>query len=89
MKRIIHIHICNAHSLQPVEMGTQLEILKGKDRDKYRVELEDGTWLDGVGDGRYCTSGKTTELWAAVCMDEVDDDGEPGYGEVLGYTRVY
>lgn len=90
MKRVLMVS--DAHSLRPFNIGTELEIVKVKKEHDYdMLELEDGTWLKGVGDGRYSTDNNELERWAGVYIYETEEiDGEREYliGELLGYTRV-
>lgn len=84
-----YIKICDAFATgRVVEMGTKLEIFKGKEHDDNRVELENGIWINGTGDGCYTTDENEFERWATVQIIEEDEDGEIVGAEYLGYTRI-
>lgn len=86
-----YIKICNAfNTAHAVNMGTQLEIFRGKAHDYDYIELENGIWLKGYRDGRYtsATEGCESERWAVVQILEENEDGDILSGEVLGFTRL-
>lgn len=83
MKRVIRIS-----ADRDINMGVELEIVKGVSRDNDMVELENGVWLKGYRDGRDHTDGNEFEEWAGVHIYEVDDDGEIIEGKLLGYTII-
>jgi len=90
MKCFIEVSDCH-HIGERLDMGYQLEIVRHKKDHAYDcVELENGVWLRGCGDGRYYNSDKdkSDEKWACVMLSRYDEDGEYDQGELLGYTIV-
>lgn len=84
------IIIANAHDLEVVEVEnlSKIEMYEGEDKENNLIELENGTWIRSMGDGRYYSDDNEGERWAEVISAEYDEDGNYVQGELLGYTRV-
>lgn len=59
-----YIEAIEGYSGAKINMGNSLELIEVKkeyDDRKNMVELADGTWITGPGDGSYHTEGKESE----------------------------
>lgn len=85
IKRFIEVSNCwNLGERTPVD-GCEI-FLEKKEYTDY-IELENGVWLKSYGDGRYCDE-DTDEYYAAVYLNEYDEDDESVQGYLIGYCKV-
>jgi len=79
------IEIQNAHTNESKILA---EVVFEKRRINNYIELEDGTFLRDMNDGRYYEGDGYSKPWARMMAQKYDADGELVIGKLLGYVRV-
>ena len=67
----------------------RIKVIDGMEIGETRVDLDNGTKLAIVADGKYTTMGKPNERWGEVIQVRVRPDGDYEDGELMGWTPLF